>query len=118
MPKATVPEPPGRRHIGRLPVVEDDVRLTGIVTWSDLLTVFLHSDEDLLVAVLEAIAAVDNSPSCTIWASVNDGVVLVQGWAQLLSQVMAVGALVRRVPGIVRRGGVRQGRRARRAHQG
>ena len=91
-----------RRHIGRLPVVEDDGRLIGIVTRSDLLTVFLRSDEDLLVAVQEAIAAaVDDSPSCTISATVDDGVVVLQGSAQFLSQVMAVGGLVRRVPGIV-----------------
>ena len=91
-----------QRHLGRLPVVEDDGRLIGIVTRSDLLTVFLRSDEDLLVAVQEAIAAaVDDSPSCTISATVDDGVVVLQGSARLLSQVMAVGALVRRVPGIV-----------------
>jgi len=90
-----------QRHLGRLPVVEDDGRLIGIVTRSDLLTVFLRSDEDLLVAVQEAIAEFDDSPSCTISATVDDGVVVLQGSAQLLSQVMAVGALVRRVPGIV-----------------
>jgi len=91
-----------QRHIGRLPVVEDDGRLIGIVTRSDLLTVFLRSDEDLLVAVQEAIAAaVDDSPSCTISATVDDGVVVLQGSAPLLSQVMVVGDRVRRVPGIV-----------------
>lgn len=90
-----------QRHIGRLPVVADDGRLIGIVTRSDLLKVFLRSDEDLLLAVQEAIAAVDDSASPTIWATVSDGVVVLQGSAQLLSQVIAVGALVRRVPGIV-----------------
>src|SRR5665647_2875590 len=91
-----------QRHLGRLPVVEDDGRLIGIVTRSDLLTVFLRSDEDLLVAVQEAIAAaVDDSPSCTISATVDDGVVVLQGSAPLLSQVMVVGDRVRRVPGIV-----------------
>jgi CBS domain-containing protein len=90
-----------QRHIGQLPVVEGDGRLIGIVTRSDVLTVFLRSDEDLFVAVQEAIAAVDDSPSCTLSATVEDGVAVLQGSAQLLSQVMAVGALVRRVPGIV-----------------
>ena len=91
-----------QRHIGQLPVVEDDGRLIGIVTRSDVLAVFLRPDEDLLVAVQEAIATVDDSPSCKVSATVEDGVVVLQGSAQLLSQVMAVGALVRRVPGIVR----------------
>lgn len=91
-----------RRRIGRLPVVEDDGPLIGIVTRSDLLRVFLRSDEDLLVAVQEAIVAVDDSSSRTISATVDDGVVVLQGSAQFLSQVMAVGDRVRRVPGIVR----------------
>jgi osmotically-inducible protein OsmY len=72
------------------------------VTRSDLLTVFLRSDEDLLVAVQEAIASVDDSQSRTISATVDDGVVTLQGAAQFLSQVMTVGDRVRRVPGIVR----------------
>lgn len=87
-----------QRHIGRLPVVEHDGRLIGIVTRSDLLTVFLRSDEDLLVAVQEAI---DDSASGTLWATVDDGVVVLEGSAESLSQVMAVGDLVRRVQGIV-----------------
>jgi len=91
-----------RRHIGRLPVVEHDGRLIGIVTRSDLLTVFLGSDTELLVAVQQAIAAVDDPASRTISATVDDGVVVLHGSAQLRSQVVAVGDRVRRVPGIVR----------------
>ena len=91
-----------RKHIGRLPVVDDDGRLIGIVTRSDLLRVFLGTDEDLLVAVQQAIAAVDDPGSRTISATVDDGVVVLHGSAQLRSQVRAVGDRVRRVPGIVR----------------
>ena len=87
-----------QRHIGRLPVVEHDGRLIGIVTRSDLLRVFLRSDEDLLVAVQEAI---DDSASGTLWVTVDDGVVVLEGSAESLSQVMAVGDRVRRVQGIV-----------------
>lgn len=90
-----------RRHIGRLPVVETDGRLIGIVTRSDLLTIFLRSDEDLLAAVQEAITAVDDDPSRTITATVDDGVVVLHGTARFVSQVVAVGDRVRRVPGIV-----------------
>lgn len=91
-----------QRHIGRLPVVEHDGRLIGIVTGSDLLTVFLHSDEDLLAAVKEAIAAVDSSASPAISATVDGGVVVLQGSVLLLSQVLVVSDFVRRVPGVVR----------------
>jgi len=90
-----------RRHIGRLPVVEDG-HLIGIVTRSDLLTVFLTSDEDLLLAVEEAIAAVDDAPSRAISATVEDGVVALHGSVPFRSQLRAVGDRVRRVPGIVR----------------
>jgi CBS domain-containing protein len=83
-----------QRHIGQLPVVEGDGRLIGIVTRSDVLTVFLRSDEDLFVAVQEAIAAVDDSPSCTLSATVEDGVAVLQGFAQLLSQVRDIGQVV------------------------
>jgi len=91
-----------QRHIARLPVVEHDGRLIGIVTRSDLLTVFLHSDEDLLAAVKEAIAAVDSSASPAISATVDGGVVVLQGSVLLLSQVLVVSDFVRRVPGVVR----------------
>jgi len=91
-----------QRHIGRLPVVERDGRLIGIVTRSDLLRVFLDSDEDLLAAVTEAIAMVDSSASPAISATVRHGVVVLQGSAMLLSQVLVVSDFVRRVPGIVR----------------
>src|SRR5665647_778933 len=91
-----------QRHIGRLPVVEHGGRLIGIVTRSDLLAVFLHSDEDLLAAVKEAIAAVDSSASPAISATVDGGVVVLQGSVLLLSQVLVVSDFVRRVPGVVR----------------
>ncbi len=91
-----------QRHIGRLPVVEHDGRLIGIVTRSDLLTVFLHSDEDLLAAVKEAIAVVDSSSSPAISATVDGGVVVLHGSVLLLSQVLVVSDFVRRVPGVVR----------------
>lgn len=90
-----------RRHIGRMPVVESDGRLIGIVTRMDLLTVFLCPDEDLLVAVQKAIPTVDDSPSCTLTATVNDGVVMLHGSVHFLSQLLAVERLIRRVPGIV-----------------
>jgi osmotically-inducible protein OsmY len=72
------------------------------VTRSDLLTAFLHSDEDLLKAVKEAIAAVDSSASPAISATVDGGVVVLHGSVLLLSQVLVVSDFVRRVPGVVR----------------
>ena len=90
-----------KRHVGRLLVV-DGGRLVGIVTRSDLLSIFLRSDDDLLAAIQAAIAEIDFTPPHTITATVDNGIVVLQGSAQLLSQVNAVGDRVRRVPGIVR----------------
>ena len=90
-----------KRHVGRLLVV-DGGRLVGIVTRSDLLSIFLRSDDDLLAAIQAAIAEIDFTPPHTITATVDNGIVVLRGSAQLLSQVNAVGDRVRRVPGIVR----------------
>lgn len=90
-----------KRHVGRLLVV-DGGRLVGIVTRSDLLSIFLRSDDDLLAAIQAAIAEIDFTPPHTITATVDNGIVVLHGSAQLLSQVNAVGDRVRRVPGIVR----------------
>lgn len=88
-----------RRRIGRLPVV-DQGRLVGIVARSDLLRVFLRSDEDLLAEVEAAIAAA-GEPQARLTATVVDGVVTLRGSAQFTSQVMSVADHVRRIPGIV-----------------
>jgi len=88
-----------RRRIGRLPVV-DQGRLVGIVARSDLLRVFLRSDEDLLAEVEAAIAAA-REPQARLTATVVDGVVTLRGSAQFTSQVMSVADRVRRIPGIV-----------------
>ena len=69
---------------------------------SDLLSIFLRSDDDLLAAIQAAIAEIVCTPPHTITATVDNGIVVLQGSAQLLSQVNAVGGRVRRVPGIVR----------------
>ena len=90
-----------KRHVGRLLVV-DGGRLVGIVTRSDLLSIFLRSDDDLLAAIQAAIAEIDFTPPHPITATVDNGIVVLHGSAQLLSQVNAVGDRVRRVPGIVR----------------
>ena len=90
-----------RRHVGRLLVV-DAGRLVGIVTRSDLLSIFLRSDGDLLAAVQTALDEVAVTPPHTMTVTVDDGIVALHGSAQLLSQIVAASARVRRVPGIVR----------------
>ncbi|WP_371613953.1 CBS domain-containing protein [Streptomyces sp. NBC_00454] len=44
-----------RRHLKRLPVVDDDGRLVGVVSRGDLLKVFLRPDEDIGAEIRELI---------------------------------------------------------------
>ncbi|MBW5480609.1 CBS domain-containing protein [Streptomyces bambusae] len=46
-----------RRHIDRLPVVDEEDRLIGITTRRDLLRVFLRTDEDIRADVAVAVSA-------------------------------------------------------------
>ena len=87
-----------RRRVGGLPVVEDDARLVGIVTRSDLLTVFLRDDEQLEADVARALASCD--PSAVSWR-VEDGCVTLEGEVGLRSEALRVAARTSHVPGVV-----------------
>ncbi|MFE0581664.1 CBS domain-containing protein [Streptomyces sp. NPDC058874] len=45
-----------RRHVDRLPVVDEEDRLIGITTRRDLLRVFLRTDEEILADVADAVS--------------------------------------------------------------
>ncbi|MFD9085148.1 CBS domain-containing protein [Streptomyces erythrochromogenes] len=45
-----------RRHVDRLPVVDEEDRLIGITTRRDLLRVFLRTDEEILADVADALS--------------------------------------------------------------
>jgi CBS domain-containing protein len=44
-----------KHHIKRLPVVDEDEKLVGIVSRKDLLTVFLREDEDIRAEIVERV---------------------------------------------------------------
>jgi len=74
------------QHVRRLPVVDSDDKLVGIVTRSDLLRVFLRDDEAIREHVISLIRRQLFIDTSTIEVDVLDGVVTLRG--QLDSRVM------------------------------
>ncbi len=94
----------GRHHIKRLPVVDTDGRLVGIVGRKDLLTVFLRKDEDIRDDIIENVfefgLGLPISPA-TVQVTVHDGEVALAGKVELKSQVPLVEQMTRHVDGVV-----------------
>lgn len=69
-----------RRQISRLPVVDEEDRLIGIVTRRSLLRAFLHSDEDIREQVgCRVRANARLAPGHPLHVSVRDGLVTLEG---------------------------------------
>jgi CBS domain-containing protein len=81
-PDATIPHAAQimtNRHIRRLPVVDEDGRLIGIVTRRDLLSVFLRPDDEIAERVRELLDDVLPADPGSVTATVRDGVVVLTG---------------------------------------
>jgi len=89
-------------QVTRLPVVNELGRLTGIVTRSDLLRVFLRSDadirQDVVNEVLRKVLAVDPG---TMRVSVHDGVVTIEGRVDRRSAAAHAIRVSHAIPGVV-----------------
>jgi CBS domain-containing protein len=66
-------------RIQRLPVVDPDGKLIGIVTRRDLLSVFLRPDEDIAADASELLADVLHADPATVQAVVRNGRVILTG---------------------------------------
>ncbi|MGW2638872.1 CBS domain-containing protein [Streptomyces sp. NPDC001348] len=90
------------RHVQRLPVVDDEDRLQGIVSRGDLLKVFLRPDEEIEEEVRRTVVSyLFPALGHTIHVSVHDGVVMLRGQVQDTSLVWVAERLVRAVEGVV-----------------
>ncbi|MCI3278201.1 CBS domain-containing protein [Streptomyces cylindrosporus] len=88
--------------VKRLPVVGDDDVLVGIVSRSDLLTVFLRDDEDIAEEVRrEVVAELFPAAAEPIRVEVRDGVVRLTGRVPDTTLVPVVTRLARAVEGVV-----------------
>jgi CBS domain-containing protein len=90
-----------RRHINRLPVVEDG-RLVGIVSRADLVRAFHRSDEEIAHEVEDDVLLRQLwiSPD-DVHVAVDDGVVTLTGVVDDKTQAEFVAAYALRVPGVV-----------------
>ncbi|KUL22198.1 CBS domain-containing protein [Streptomyces regalis] len=90
------------RHVKRLPVIDAEGMLQGIVSRADLLKVFLRSDEDIEEEVRRTVISyLFPALSHTIHVNVNEGVVTLRGQVRDTSLVSVAARLVRAVEGVV-----------------
>lgn len=104
-PEATVREAARLMHarrVKRLPVVDGEGRVVGIVSRADLLKVFLRSDDEIQKEVTDRILY------RTLWlepgsvrVEVRDGIVHLEGTIEQRSMIPVVVALVQGVDGVV-----------------
>ncbi len=104
-PDASLPEAARlmhRKQVKRLPVVDEEGRLVGIVSRSDLLTVFLRDDAEIAREVREDVIRrtlwIDPS---TVSVHVRDGVVRLEGQLERRSLIPVLERLVAVVEGVV-----------------
>ncbi|MFD8306381.1 CBS domain-containing protein [Streptomyces sp. NPDC059690] len=91
-----------RRHgVKRLPVVDPQGRLAGIVTRGDLLRVFLRPDEDIRRDVGDQVASALCQPRYLVDVGVTGGVVRLRGHVERRSDAGLAVLVARRVDGVV-----------------
>jgi CBS domain-containing protein len=104
-PEATVPlaaKLMARHGVKRLPVVDEQGKLVGIVSRADLLRMFLRDDEEIGDEVAEEVLLhglwIDPR---TVMVTVRDGIVTLEGQLERKSLVGMAVHLTRMVPGVV-----------------
>jgi CBS domain-containing protein len=91
-------------NIKRLPVVDDDGKLVGIVSRKDVLTVFLRKDEDLRDEIVERVfehgIGIAVTPA-TVTVEVHDGKATLTGQVELRSHLSLVEEMTSHIDGVV-----------------
>jgi CBS domain-containing protein len=90
------------RKVKRLPVVDDDSRLVGIISRADLLSVFSRPDAEIRQDIIEnAIAGTTLTAPARFTVTVKDGVVTVEGKPENASAGRDMIEEIRHVEGVV-----------------
>jgi CBS domain-containing protein len=92
-----------QHHIKRLPVVDSDGRLVGVVSRSDVLRSYLRSDDDIANEIRDDVVL------GTMWIDpaqlsidVRDGIAIVSGFVDRSSTASILVHLIEAVPGVLR----------------
>jgi CBS domain-containing protein len=92
------------KGVKRLPVVDENGKLVGIVSRKDLLTVFLRRDEDIRDEIIDQVfergVGMAVSPA-TVTVDVHDGEAVVTGQLDLRSQLSLVEDMIKHIDGVV-----------------
>jgi CBS domain-containing protein len=89
-------------RVERLPVLDEEDRLVGIVTRRDVLQVFLRSDADIREEVIqEALVNTLGLTPLAVGVKVHDGVVTLEGRLERESEVSIAGSATARIDGVV-----------------
>jgi CBS domain-containing protein len=97
------------RGVNRLPVVDEDERLAGIVTRADVVRAFTRSDDEIADAVREVVQASLGIGSDAVQVTVADGEVVLSGEVDTDANAKLAAFFASRVSGVV---GVRSELRA------
>jgi CBS-domain-containing membrane protein len=90
------------RWVKRLPVVGDDGLLIGIVTRSDVLSVYERPDDQILTEILaDVIVAEFGLVASTFDVCVASGIVVISGLMEQAGAALALVARLRRIEGVV-----------------
>ncbi|GAA3047336.1 CBS domain-containing protein [Streptomyces glomeratus] len=91
-----------QRHVERLPVLDEEERLVGIVTRRDLLQVFLRPDAEIRGEVIEEVLTRTlRLPPRTIDVFVVEGVVTLTGRLERKSETEIAVSMTRQIDGVV-----------------
>ena len=103
-PEANLAEAAGlmRRHRAKiLPVCDPNGRLLGVVSRLDLVREFLRDDAEIVEEVIDVLQQEMSIPPSAIRATVDDGIVTLEGQVERRSQVPSIIDRVRRIAGTV-----------------
>jgi CBS domain-containing protein len=89
------------RGVNRLPVVDEDGRLVGIIARADVVRAFARSDEAIADAVREEVERALGLASDAVQVAVSDGEVLLSGEVDTDANAKLAAFFAMRVPGVV-----------------